>query len=250
LGVHSQKEVQIIFLDTPGLHQARNYLNRRMMEEALAALGQADGILFLLEISAKGLASAEQVAPLVQKTGKPVIVGLNKIDTMANKEALLPIMGQVDSWGDWQALLPLSARSGLGLDPLLEQLRLMLPQGPALFPPDTITDLSLRFLAAELVREKIFRLARQDIPYAATVTVDEFAEAADGAELTRISATIHVEKNSQKAIIIGKKGAMLQEIGTRARLDMERLLGGPVFLRLLVRVEHNWSRQAGRLQQD
>jgi GTP-binding protein Era len=250
LGVHSQKEAQIIFLDTPGLHRARNSLNRRMMEEALAALGQADAILFLLEISAKGLASAERAASLVKKTGKPVIVGLNKIDTLANKEALLPILSQVDSWGDWQALLPLSARSGLGLEPLLEQLRLMLPQGPALFPPDTITDLSLRFLAAELVREKIFRLARQDIPYAAAVTVDEFVEAADGAELTRISATIHVEKNSQKAIIIGKKGAMLQEIGTRARLDMERLLGGPVFLRLLVRVEHNWSRQAGRLQQD
>jgi GTP-binding protein Era len=247
LGVHSEQGAQIIFLDTPGLHQAQGPLSRRMMETALAAARQADGILFLLDVSAKGLAAGEQAARWVKGTGKPVIAGLNKIDTLAGKEALLPILRQVNSWGEWRTLMPLSARLGSGLEALLNELRLILPSGPALFPPDTITDLSLRFLAGELVREKIFRLTRQDIPYAAAVTVEEFLEAETSGGLTRISAVIHVEKNSQKAIIIGKKGAMLQEIGTRARLDLERLLDGPVFLRLLVRVERNWSQKLGEL---
>ncbi|MDR1396608.1 MAG: GTPase Era [Desulfarculales bacterium] len=241
LGVYSAEETQIVFLDTPGLHKARNHLNKRMMEAAGEALRQADGILFLADVSKRGMLDAGRVAGLVKEAGKPVILGLNKIDALADKKELLPLLRTADSWGEWLALLPLSARSGLGVRELLDELRRLLPAGPALFPEETVTDLSLRFLAGELVREKIFRLTRQDIPYAAAVTVDEFLEARGKGAATRISATVHVERNSQKAIIIGKRGAMLKQIGTEARMDMERLLGGPVFLSLLVRVEENWA---------
>ena len=241
LGVHTEEDLQVIFLDTPGLHKARHALNRHMMDVALEALREAEGILFMVDVQERGLNDARRVAEMVASAGKKVVVGLNKVDTLSDMEKLLPILSEVNSWGEWQALVPVSAQTGLGLKQVMGELKKMLPTGQPLFPPDTLTDLSERFLAAELVREKVFRLTKQDIPYATAVTIDEFIEPDQRNRTTSISATIHVERSGQKAIIIGKGGGMLKAIGTAARHDLERMLNGPVFLKLFVRVEAKWS---------
>ncbi len=241
LGVHTEEGAQIIFLDTPGLHQAKGALNQHMQEVALQAMAEADGVLFVVDAMDKGIIAGQRVADWLSQAGKPVLVGLNKTDAFNEKEKLLPILQQVNGWGNWRALVPISAQTGQGVRPLLAELVKLLPASPPLFPADTITDLSERFLAAELVREKVFRLTRQDVPYASAVTIDEFVEPARAGAHTSISATIHVEREGQKAIIIGARGAMLKAIGTSARQDLERMLGGPVYLKLFVRVEAKWS---------
>lgn len=243
LGVYSQPELQIVFLDTPGLHQARRALNRLMVETALATLQEVDAVLFMVEVGKKGLDAASAVAGALAGCGKPVVLALNKIDQLARKEDLLPMLGQASAWGNWAALVPLSAQQGDGTRQVVEALEALLPEGGPLFPPDTLTDLSERFLVGELVREKVFRLTEREVPYSVAVTVDQFLEPAEEGRPTAITATIHVEREGQKAIVIGKGGAMLKKIGTAARLEMERLLGGPVFLDLFVRVEPKWSQQ-------
>lgn len=245
LGVHTEEHMQVIFLDTPGLHQARGALNKHMMDVATDTLREADGILFVADAMERGLPLAAQVADMVLAMNKPVVLGLNKVDAYADKEKLLPVLQQASAWGNWRAIVPISAQTGQGIDGLLKEIANILPIGEAMFPADTITDLSLRFLAAELVREKVFRLTRQDIPYATAVTIDEFLEPDSEHSHTSISATIHVERNSQKGIIIGKGGAMLKAIGVAARHDLERMLGTQVFLKLFVRVEPKWA-QGGR----
>ena len=246
LGVHTQDEAQMIFLDTPGLHQARGALNRRMMDVALESLREADALLMVVDASGKGLELGRKAASLAVRSDKPALLALNKIDVFGEKQRLLPILQQAEQWGQWQALVPVSARSGEGVERLLGELVRLLPESPPMFPADTLTDLSERFLAAELVREKVFRFTRQDIPYASAVTIDEFVEPGRH-PVTAISATIHVERESQKAIIIGKNGSMLKTLGTAARQDLERMLGGPVFLKLLVRVEPRWSHDGAGL---
>lgn len=242
LGVHNEPGLQAVFLDTPGLHQARRALNRRMVDTALAALQDVDVVLFMVEASAKGLAQGQEVARILAKSNKPVLLALNKIDLLADKSALLPFLEQAASWGDWAACIPISARTGDGASLVTQELKALLPQGDPLFPEDVITDLSERFLVGELIREKVFRLTGQEVPYSSAVTVDQFLEPTDDSRPIAISATIHVERDSQKGIIIGKRGAMIKRIGTEARQDMETLLGHAVFLDLFVRVEPKWSR--------
>lgn len=242
LGVHNEPGLQAVFLDTPGLHQARRALNRRMVDTALAALQDVDVVLFMVEASAKGLAQGQEAARILAKTNKPVLLALNKIDLLADKSALLPFLEQAAAWADWAACIPISARTGDGASLVTQELKALLPQGDPLFPEDVITDLSERFLVGELIREKVFRLTGQEVPYSSAVTVDQFLEPADDSRPIAISATIHVERDSQKGIIIGKRGAMIKRIGTEARRDMETLLGHAVFLDLFVRVEPKWSR--------
>ena len=242
LGVHNEPGLQAVFLDTPGLHQARRALNKRMVDTALAALQDVDVVLFMVEASAKGLAQGQEVARILAKSKKPVLLALNKIDLLADKSALLPFLEQAASWGDWAACIPISARTGDGASLVTQELKALLPQGDPLFPEDVITDLSERFLVGELIREKVFRLTGQEVPYSSAVTVDQFLEPTDDSRPIAISATIHVERDSQKGIIIGKRGAMIKRIGTEARQDMETLLGHAVFLDLFVRVEPKWSR--------
>lgn len=243
LGVHNLPEAQIIFLDTPGIHAAKNALNRRMVATAEQALSEVDAVLFMAEITAKGMERAQALAPRLAKAGSPVILALNKIDLLPKKEALLPLLSRAAQWGDWKALVPISAQNGDGVDNLLAELTQALPEGPALFPPDVITDLPMRFLASELIREKVFRLTGQEVPYSTAVTVDQYLEPEEPERPVAITATIHVERQGHKGIIIGKGGAMVKKIGTQARLDLEKLIGQPVFLDLMVRVEPKWSRQ-------
>ncbi|MFH2126180.1 MAG: GTPase Era [Pseudomonadota bacterium] len=243
LGVHNLPEAQIIFLDTPGIHAAKNALNRRMVATAEQALSEVDAVLFMAEITAKGMERAQALAPRLAKAGSPVILALNKIDLLPKKEALLPLLARAAQWGDWKALVPISAQNGDGVDNLLAELTQVLPEGPALFPPDVITDLPMRFLASELIREKVFRLTGQEVPYSTAVTVDQYLEPEEPDRPVAITATIHVERQGHKGIIIGKGGAMVKKIGTQARMDLEKLIGQPVFLDLMVRVEPKWSRQ-------
>ncbi|MBU1275587.1 MAG: GTPase Era [Proteobacteria bacterium] len=243
LGVHNLPQAQIVFLDTPGIHAAKGALNRRMVATAEEALGEVDAVLFMAEITAKGMERAQALAPRLARVGSPVILALNKIDLLPKKEALLPLLARAAQWGAWKAMVPLSAQTGDGVDELLKELTQALPEGPALFPPEVITDLPMRFLASELIREKVFRLTGQEVPYSTAVTVDQYLEPEEPERPVAITATIHVERQGHKGIIIGKGGAMVKKIGTQARLDLEKLIGQPVFLDLLVRVEPKWSRQ-------
>jgi GTP-binding protein Era len=243
LGVYSQEDLQVVFLDTPGLHQPRRALNKLMVETALATLQEVDAVLFVVEASARGLEAGSKAAGVLTACGKPVVLALNKIDLVSDKSTLFPMLEEVSSWGDWAALVPISAMKGDGTPQVVTELAKCLPEGGPLFPEDMVTDLSVRFLAGELIREKVFRLTEREVPYSVAVTVDEFLEPGEEGRPTAVTATIHVERGGQKAIVIGKGGAMLKKIGTAARLDMERLVGGPVFLDLFVRVEPKWSHQ-------
>ena len=243
LGVYNGPHCQIVFLDTPGLHQSSGALNRRMIETALATLDEVDAVLFMVEASRRGMEEGQKVGRQLAGAGKPCLLALNKVDQIKEKEQLLPMLEQAASWGDWPALVPLSALSGDGVDRVISELAGLLPAGEPLFPPDMLTDLSERFLVAELVREKVFRLTGQEVPYSTAVTVDQFVEPAAPGRPVAISATIHVERQGQKAIIVGKGGAMIKKIGSEARQDMETLLGERVFLDLFVRVEPKWSRR-------
>lgn len=242
LGVYNTKKVQMVFLDTPGLHQGGRALNHRMVRTALDALSEVDAALFMVEASPKGMSQAAAVAPQVAAAQIPTVLALNKIDLLGNKAELLPYMEEVQTWSQWKSLVPISALKGDGASELLDELSGLLPQGEPLFDPDTLTDLSERFLVAELVREKVFRLTGQEVPYSTAVTIDEFLEPEEPGRPIAISATIHVERTGQKAIVIGKGGAMIKKIGTAARMDIQTLLGKKVFLGLFVRVEPKWSR--------
>ena len=248
LGVYNRPDLQIVFLDTPGLHRARRALNKRMVETAKAALLEVDAALFMVEASDKGMAQGSRVAGILESAGRPVVLALNKVDLVRDKSRLLPYLEQAAQWGSWRALVPISALKGEGSERVLEELAGLLPTGDPLFPADMITDLSERFLVSELIREKVFRLTGQEVPYASAVTVDQFLEPEAPGRPIAVSATIHVESRGQKGILIGKGGAMIKKIGTAARRDMERLLGHKVFLELFVRVEPKWSRDRRGLE--
>jgi GTP-binding protein Era len=248
LGVYNGPDLQVVFLDTPGLHEPKRALNKVMVDTALATLQEVDAVLFMLEVSRTGMKAGIKVAEVMQKAGKPVVLALNKIDLLPRKHELLPLLEQASAWGKWRAFVPVSALKGDGTELVLMALAALLPEGEAFFPPDVITNLSERFLVAELVREKVFRLTEREVPYSVAVTVDEFLVPAVEGQTTALTATIHVERSGQKAIIIGRAGSMLKKIGTAARLDMERLLGGPVYLSLFVRVEPKWSQQDNGLR--
>ncbi len=248
LGVMNRPDLQMVFLDTPGLHQAHRALNRRMVETAWAALQEVDACLVMVAASPRGMREGAPVARRLAAAGPPAVLALNKIDRLADKQELLPFLQEAQDWGPWRALVPISALKGDGSGRVIAELARLLPEGPPLFPADTITDLNLRFLAAELIREKVIRLTGQEVPYASAVTLEQFLEPQEEGRPVAISATIHLERKGQKAIVIGKGGSLLKKIGIAARRDIERLLGQKVFLDLFVRVEPKWTRQAHRLQ--
>lgn len=248
LGVCNSPEAQIVFLDTPGLHKPMRALNKLMVRTAMAALQDVEAVLFMVEASAKGLAEGQRVAGMLAEAKKPVVLALNKIDLVRDKAALLPMLERVAGWAEWAAIVPLSAAKGDGAAAVLRELAGLLPQGPAIFPEDMITDLSERFLVSELIREKVFALTNQELPYSTAVTIDEFIEPQNQRGVVAITATIHVERQGQKGILIGKGGGMLKKIGASARLDIETMLGQKVYLDLFVRVEPKWSSQAHGLR--
>jgi len=237
---------QMIFLDTPGIHRARTPLNRAMVETAMEAFGASDVVLLLIE--AQGLhADDRYILETMKDRPAPVVLVINKIDAVEKKN-LLPLIDEAQRLREFVEIIPLSALTGDGIDILTDALWKLLPEGPVYFPEDMMTDRSERFIAAEMIREKITTLTHKEIPYATAVVVDTFKED-EGKNLIRIQATIHVEKDSQKGILIGRKGAMLKEIGTQARLEMERFFAAKVFLELFVRVQKNWTQDARMLRE-
>ncbi|MBW1709155.1 MAG: GTPase Era [Deltaproteobacteria bacterium] len=238
LGVWTTPASQVIFFDTPGIHQSGNLLNKVLLRQALATLSDVDLILFMVETGQRR-EDHELVLKVLKDQNRPIILAINKID-MIKKDKLLPSMAAYSRALPLAAQVPISALTGEGVPDLLKEITEQLPEGPQYYPPDTVTDQPERLIAAEMIREQIFNMARQEIPYSTAVTVEEFNEDRDN--LIRIKAVIHVERKSQKGIVIGKKGEMLKRIGTAARKDIERLTGTRIFLELFVRIEKNWSR--------
>ncbi len=238
LGVVNKPSSQIIFLDTPGVHEATATLNVKLVETALSAIGDVDVILLMIDASSPDISSEKYLIEKLKKQRKPVVLALNKIDKV-KKPVLL---NYIENWSkafDFKSIIPVSAKHGDQVDDLVETLEELLPVGPALFPEDVVTDLPERFFVAEMVREKVFRLTGQEIPYAVAVTVEQFTVKKG---LAKIYATIHVERDSQKGIIIGKSGSKLRQVGEDARKEIEKMLEMKVFLKLFVRVQKNWSR--------
>jgi len=236
-GVLTLPEGQIVFLDTPGIHRARSSLNRRMMVSVRDALDQRDLLLFVADATIRFTDADREALDMVKKSGTPVLLILNKIDRVSDKSALLPLLDKYRAAHDFVEYFPVSALRSAGLDELRSAILARLPQGPAYFPADHITDQPERFLATELIREKIILETREEVPHSVAVVVDQWE---DGPKLTRVLATIYVEKEGQKGIIIGAKGAMLKSIGTKARVEMELLFGKRIFLELHVKARANW----------
>lgn len=254
MGVVTRPEGQIAFLDTPGIHKGRGELNRYMVEVALSAAGEVDLILFLIEPPEPGRElqidpQNKEILDRLKPKGKPVLLVINKIDKIA-KPQVLPLMALYQEAYPFLEIVPISAREGDGVDQLFKVALSHLPEGDPLFDEDVLTDQAERQLVAEYIREQIIRSTRQEVPYSAAVVIDQFDESEREPKapprgglsgLVRILATIHVERDSQKAILIGKKGQMLKSIGTEARKSIERLLGTHVYLDIRVHVEPRWS---------
>jgi GTP-binding protein Era len=267
---------QIVLVDTPGVHKPETQLDKRMMQEVHDALESRDAVLFLVDATHR-LADVERVnadaekkvrtlgqhrralskaeddfaMQLVKKLDCPVLLVLNKIDAVP-KPALLPLIAHWSRLHEFAAVIPISAKKRQGLDVLLDQAVALLPEGQRYFPKDQLTDQPERFLVAELIREKILLLTGEEVPYATAVVIEKFEEPAslkkgkDGKlPVTKISAAIYCERTGQKAILIGRQGAMLKQIGSAARKDIESLLGTRVFLELFVKVQEEWRASRG-----
>ena len=236
-GVLTLPNAQIVFLDTPGIHKPDSVFNQRMMETVRAALEERDLLLYLVDATAPVTDEEREAIHMVLATGTPTFLVINKIDRVRDKSKLLPLIDEYRQVGDFAEYVPISALQGDGLDILQNAIVQRLPEGPAYFPPDYLTDQPERFLAAELIREKIMHLTRQEVPHAVAVVVDRWEETP---ELLHIYATIYVEKEGQKAIVIGAGGQMLKKVGTAARQEMEALFGRKIFLELYVKVRKRW----------
>jgi GTPase len=236
-GIITRPDAQIIFVDTPGIHKPGYALNRRMMGLVADALEQVHVILLMRDVTISSGAGERFALELIKHSSKPVFLLLNKVDLLKDKSALLPLIEQYSQEFHFAEIIPVSARTGNGIERLLETLIEYLPEGAPLYDAETYTDQFERNLAAEMVREKILHLTGEEIPYVTAVRTEMWQEAEDA---TEIHCVIYVERDSQKPIIIGRGGQMLKEIGTRARHDIEKMLGRHVRLHLFVRVQKQW----------
>ena len=246
LGVVHRTGSQMVFLDTPGIHRAKNPLNARIVDAALSTLSEVDLVLLVVDSQTPDELSERLLLDKLSQQRIPVLLALNKIDQV-KRPALL---SQIERWSGlspFAAVVPISAKNGEQVDRLMDAMEAILPAGAPFFPPESVTDLPTRFIAAEMIREKAIRLTGQEIPYAVAVTIDSFKEDKKGA-LIRIHATIHVERDSQKGIVIGRQGAKLKQIGEAARQEIEKMLDTKVFLKLFVRVQKNWTRDTKALR--
>ena len=240
LGVAHVEGAQIVFLDTPGFHEPRHLLNRRMVRTTLDTFDDADVLYVVVEATSQpgpgDLAVIEHVKQAVAKQARPVVLVINKVD-LVNKSRLLPLMEQYLRLFPWTEMVPVSAQTADNTDRLLSVTVSLLAEGEATYSEDMITDQSMRTLAAELIREKILQQTYEEIPHSVAVEIEEFVETK---KLIKIGAVVIVEKESQKGILIGKQGERLKSVGTAAREDMERLFGTKVFVKLWVRVRESW----------
>jgi GTP-binding protein Era len=236
-GVLNLSSAQVVFLDTPGIHESKTLLNQRMMAAVRLALADRDALLYLGDASSRFSPEDAHALELIHNVSTPVLLLLTKIDRVSDKRFLLPLIEQYKAAREFDEYIPISSVTGEGLDRVRDAILARLPQGPAYFPPDHITDQPERYLAAELIREKVLRETRQEVPHAVAVLVDRWE---DTPRLLRIAATIYVERPGQKAIVIGAKAASLKKIGTLAREEMEKMFGRKIFLELFVKVQKDW----------
>jgi GTP-binding protein Era len=249
--VTNRPGAQIVYIDTPGVHKAKSSLNKYMVDQALSAVGDCDVILFLVEAPRGGTFEVGEGNRLIldklAAVKKPRVLAVNKVDLVADKMRLLPVL---DGWSKelpFDAIIPICATTGDGTERLEEELAARLPQGDPLFPEETLTDSPERFLAAELIREQAFELLEQELPYSIAVTVENWKERAEKNDVV-IDANIHVERDSQKRIVVGENGKMIKEIGVRARKEISALLQCPVHLKLFVKVDPEWTRNQAAIR--
>ncbi len=247
MGIRNIPEGQFIFLDTPGIHRPETLLNRYMVDAALDTFGSSDLLLLVVEADSGVQEGDQLIIGKLDAVKAPVILVINKID-LIEKTRLLPLIDSFRNLLPFAALIPLSARTGDGVPLLLEEIWKLLPEGPMYFPEEAMTDRSERFVAAEMIREQVILHTRQEIPYSLAVLVNSFQEVEEK-NLLRIKADIIVEKDSHKGILIGKKGAMLKQIGTAARLSLEKFFATRVYLELFVKVRKDWTRDAKMLKE-
>ncbi len=245
--VWTTDESQVVFLDTPGFHRPQDRLGEAMMEAAQEAIAEVDAVLFLVDGPSGAGRGDRIVAEKLAKATTPVLLVVNKLDAVPREER----DGIVDSFralGSFASVHGISALTGEGVPELCREIQDLLPVGPKYYPDDWVSDHPERFVVAELVREKVLHLTREEVPHATAVEVERM-EREEGRDLVHIDATIYVERESQKGIVIGKSGALLKEVGTLARQDIERLLGSPVFLQLWVKVRRDWRDRESALRE-
>lgn len=238
-------EAQVVFVDTPGIHKPKHKLGRYMVDTALETLGEVDVILMVVDADKKSGPGDEFILEQLRKTDTPVLLVLNKIDRVGKPE-ILPMIDHFSRKFGFAEIIPVSARTGENLERLVSVLVGYLPEGPRYYPEDAVTDQPENLILSELVREKVLWLTRQEVPHSVAVVIDEAFTGEKGVQVIR--ATIYVERDSQKAILIGENGKMMREIGRKARLEIERLLGVKVFLELWVKVKPGWRQDERSLQ--
>ena len=246
LGIYHGDGYQMVFMDTPGIHKTRTPLHKSMVASAQEAFYEVDIIIVMIEMSHPDDPDIQWILRNTKRTKKPSLLIINKIDT-GPKENLLPLIESFGKLYPFDAIIPISALYGDGIESILDELRSRLKPGPVFFPPDMKTDQSESFLISEIIREKIYLNTRNELPYASAVTVDQIQEASER-DMMSISARIHVETDSQKAILIGHKGRMIKKIGQSSRLELEKRFGTRIYLDLMVRVEKNWSKDTKALR--
>jgi GTP-binding protein Era len=246
LAVVNRPQGQVVLFDTPGIHKPIHRMNQRMVDTAVRSLAQVDLAVWVIDVTEPYGPGDRYVRDVLKKSGRPVILAINKIDRVP-KPRILSVIDQYRSLLDFVEVVPISARDGDNVDVLSGLLLKHLPLGERLYPEDFLTDLPERFFVAEMVREQILRLTREEIPYTTGVVIESFKEEEEG--LVRIEATIFAERESQKGILIGKGGAMLKQVGTAARRQIEEFLGTKIFLGLFVKVRERWREDAAILDE-
>jgi GTP-binding protein Era len=238
LGVKTADNTQTIYVDTPGIHQRRgSAINKYMNRAATSVLNDVDVILFVVQAN-KWTEEDQAIVERFKKVSCPILLVVNKIDTLSSKKELLPIIEELSTHYDYAEILPVSALSGINVEMLEQKIAPLLPENEYIYPEDQVTDRSMRFLASEIIREKLIRELGQELPYTSTVSIDKYDDAPD---IVHIHATIYVESEGQKAIIIGKKGSRLKSIGTKSREDISKMIETKVYLNLWVKVREGWS---------
>lgn len=241
----TQDDAQIIFLDTPGIHKPKFKLGEYMLKAAEGTLKEVDAIFFVIDATEKFGGGEKYILERLSATTKPVILVVNKVDLLA-REKILPIIAEYSTRRDFAAVVPISAVDGTNVDALISEAKKFLPEGVQYYPADMVTDQPERLIIAELIREKILHATQDEIPHSIAVDLDEFTERDNGTIFIR--ATIYVERDSQRGILIGKGGTMLKRIGAAARPEIEMLLGTKTFLDLWVKVKRDWRNSVGALQ--
>ncbi len=252
-GIHTTSDAQIVFLDTPGVHRMAGRMNRLLLEAAWGALSQAEAVVLILDTqlyAQKPHLFDREIQPLtdpIGRVGKPVFIAANKVDTLKPKEKMLPLLLRIGQSFPQAEIFPISASTGDGVDLLLAAVTKTLPEAPAQYPEDQLSTASLRFLASEIVREKLFLELKEELPYSTLVEIEKWDEPEAGAIV--IHAAIHVARANHKGMVIGKGGQLLKKIGTAARIELEVLLERPVHLELWVKVREDWTEDPGFLRE-